>query len=112
MPADPVDVRGARGKDVVYVVVVRFRLKRAEEEEGQGRGRREWCVFGGKSSSPPLLLQWQVYGRKVRLQAWKRADQMEKKELPVPHRAGTTYHPASTCGGAVVSACMCMMIDE
>lgn len=45
-----------REEDAVYVVVVRFRLKRAEEDEGQGRGRQEWCVFGGKSSPPLLVL--------------------------------------------------------
>ena len=45
-----------REEDAVYVVVVRFRLKRAEEDEGQGRGRREWCMFGGKSSPPLLVL--------------------------------------------------------
>jgi hypothetical protein len=96
---------------VVYVVVG-FRLKRAEEEEGQGRGRRARCVFWGKelaaAAASSMARVGRGNGRKVRPQAWKRAD--EKKELQVP--LYTAQVPLSECQLArvvapVVSACMC-----
>ena len=103
---------------MVYVMLFRFRLKRAEEEEGQGRGRREWSVFGGKSS-PPLLpvfngkCRSSVNGRKVRLQAWKRADGKERAVPLYTAQVPLTEFQLARVVALVVPACMCMMmIDE
>ena len=100
-----------REEDAVYVVVVRFRLKRAEEKEDQGRGRREWSVFGGKSS-PPLLL---LFNGRRRSSVWEKSETAGEEEggwkrkssEEVPRRAGTTYLPASTCVVAAWSQRAC-----
>lgn len=73
-----------REEDAVYVVEFRFRLKRAEEKEDQGRGRREWSVFRERARRrcyfSSMAGAGRVYGRKVRLQAWKRADGKERAQ--------------------------------
>lgn len=107
MPADPVDVRGERGRcgiDGGQVLSQSERKKRKVKVEAgkrdvclgeRARRRRCYCFFNGKCRSS-------VYGWKGRLQGWKRADGKERAASTTSlHRAGTTYRvPASTCGGA------------